>query len=68
MLPTIAYVKGYDIENQINTSQSIIFGFKQQKTGWIWLISSAFQEDSHYKIDQCSPFYVSPSWNGTKLD
>ena len=46
--------------------------------GGIRLISRAFQEilsfktkkiwENDYKIDQCSPFYVSPSWNGTKLD
>ena len=28
MLPIIAYVKGYDIENQINTSQSINYLFQ----------------------------------------
>ena len=44
MLPMIAYVKGYDIENQINTSQSKNLWFHATEMGRIRLIFMAFLE------------------------
>ena len=34
MLPTIAYVNVYDIENRINTSRSVNLWFQKIENGW----------------------------------
>ena len=34
VLPIIAYVSGYDIEKQINTSQSMNIWFQSTESGW----------------------------------
>ena len=34
LLPIIAYVKGHDIEKQINTSQSMNIWFQSTENGW----------------------------------
>ena len=52
MSPIIAYVKEYDIENQINTFQSIHFRFQAAENGWDLTDFRAFQEKLSLKTKE----------------